>query len=69
MVGMEGSDSSFQTLAKITGPNNSFLKHIETTSGAKVQLRGIGSGTLEPPHNRGTKHLYIYRCLIYFYRG
>jgi hypothetical protein len=52
-VGMEGSDAYFGVLYKIQGPNNSFLTHIEKTANAQVQLRGLGSGFLDPVTKRG----------------
>jgi hypothetical protein len=42
---MEGCDPAFGLVEKIRGPNNSFLSHIESTSSAKVVLKGFGSGS------------------------
>jgi len=46
-VGMEGTDAQFDVLAKIRGPNNSYIDHIQNTSKATVILKGMSSGHLE----------------------
>lgn len=46
-VGMEGTDTSFEVLPRVTGPNNSFIDHIQNVSKASVVLKGVGSGNVE----------------------
>jgi hypothetical protein len=46
-VGIE-PDRSFNARAKIVGPQGLFVKHIQQETGAKVQLKGRGSGYVEP---------------------
>ncbi|CAG8460407.1 3135_t:CDS:10 [Paraglomus brasilianum] len=46
-VGIE-PDRSFNARAKIVGPQGAFVKHIQQETGAKVQLKGRGSGYVEP---------------------
>ncbi|CAG8449036.1 6246_t:CDS:10 [Ambispora gerdemannii] len=46
-VGIE-PDRTFNARAKIVGPQGAFVKHIQQETGAKVQLKGRGSGYIEP---------------------
>jgi len=46
-VGMEGTDANYDVIARVTGPNNSYLEHIQNASKAQVTLRGVGSGWKE----------------------
>ncbi|RUS25110.1 hypothetical protein BC938DRAFT_472612 [Jimgerdemannia flammicorona] len=55
-------DRSFNVRAKIVGPQGAYVKHIQSETGAKVQLKGRGSGFVEP--TSGTEafeplHLHI----------
>lgn len=53
--------SPFDLVAKLTGPENSYLKHIATESGCKVELRGRGSGTFERASGREShENLHIF---------
>lgn len=45
-VGIEGAHN-FNIRAKIIGPQGMYVKHIQTETGARVQLKGIGSGFTE----------------------
>ncbi|KAI9143250.1 hypothetical protein BKA69DRAFT_1026903, partial [Paraphysoderma sedebokerense] len=42
-VGFEG-ERGFNVRAKIVGPAGAYVKHIQKETGARVQLKGIGSG-------------------------
>ena len=41
---MEGTDHMYDVITRITGPNNSYIDHIQNVSQAQVLLRGQGSG-------------------------
>lgn len=41
-------DRTFNARAKIVGPQGAYVKHIQQETGAKVQLKGRGSGYVEP---------------------
>eukprot|EP01127_Copromyxa_protea_P012448 TRINITY_DN3261_c0_g1_i1.p1 TRINITY_DN3261_c0_g1~~TRINITY_DN3261_c0_g1_i1.p1 ORF type:complete len:458 (-),score=66.48 TRINITY_DN3261_c0_g1_i1:156-1529(-) len=41
---------AFGLVARILGPNGDYLKHISTSSGAKVHLKGMGYNGPEPLH-------------------
>ncbi|KAG2184994.1 hypothetical protein INT43_000907, partial [Umbelopsis isabellina] len=45
-VGIEGAPH-FNIRAKIIGPQGSYVKHIQSETGARVQLKGRGSGFVE----------------------
>jgi len=45
-VGLEDAPTTFSVIGKILGPKGSYLKHINTISGARVDLRGKGSRQL-----------------------
>lgn len=45
-VGLE-STPHFNLRAKIVGPQGSFVKHIQSETGTRVQLKGKGSGFYE----------------------
>lgn len=46
-IGIE-PDRTFNARAKIVGPQGAYVKHIQQETGAKVQLKGRGSGYVEP---------------------
>lgn len=51
-VGINDPKPGFQLKQKILGPNNSFILHIQKTTGATVILRGRGSGHIEQVSGR-----------------
>ena len=61
-MGMAKAPSSFSLKDKLEGQNGSFLQHISTQTGAKVFLRGQGSGYIEPTSKKESfeaLHIYV----------
>ncbi|KAG5637851.1 hypothetical protein H0H81_002988 [Sphagnurus paluster] len=59
-VGLE-SIRNFNVRAKVVGPSGSFVKYIQHETGARIQIKGVGSGFIDQETGReGDEPLYIH---------
>ncbi|KAG5461427.1 MAG: hypothetical protein BJ554DRAFT_6385 [Olpidium bornovanus] len=60
-VGLE-VDRCFNVRAKLVGPGGAYVKHIQQETGSRVQIKGRGSGFIEPATGRESEenlHIHV----------